>query len=328
MKNYILILLFVICIGYTCQAQTDSVKLYVESNVNYLRYWGKLQFTPKGDSMRRILVPNFSIDDFSLQKLPYLLDYLQKYKNDSIPKVRQFVSNRTEYMVKDRRITMDFRKKIIKVYWEYYQPYYFMCGYPLSYFDDWLKDSLRVRLQKKNPSEDLIKLVGYLQLKDQMPRLREIVKNKEFSSDYASYGIDLYEGMDARFALARMGDEEQIKYILDIAYKNYASIFQGQGDLDSLMYIKLPQIVTYLEWVMTKKDKLVGIHFGNKYPISVMAREYLGQIIKDFPYIYASEVPEKKMANVPEKEMVRLSQEWLKKNRNTYQIAYDLFGKK
>ncbi len=319
MKNYIITLLFVICASYTCQAQTDSVKLYVESNVNYLRYWGKLQFTPKGDSMRRILVPNFDVRKISQGKLPYLFEFIQKYKNDSIFKIRNFVYGSIGSIATDRRIQMDFRKKVIKVYWEYHKPYYSMCTYPLSYFDDWLKDSLRVRLQKKNPSEDLIKLIGYLQLKDQMPRLREIVKNKEVSEDNVILGIYLYEGMEARFALARMGDEEQLKYILDIAYKNYASIFQVRVDLDNLMYIKHPQIVTYLEWVMTKKDKLTN-YFSNKYPISVLSRIYLSEVIKDFPYFYESDTPET--------EMVRLSQEWLKKNKNTYQIAYDLFGKK
>ena len=95
MKNYILTILFVICVSYTCSGQTDSVKLYVESNINYLRYWGKLQFTPKGDSIRRTLVPNFderkqlfekSVGEIGLtdEELETLADLTGEKHNDNL----------------------------------------------------------------------------------------------------------------------------------------------------------------------------------------------------------------------------------------------------
>ena len=340
-----------VCITHFSFAQIDSIRVDVSKKAKFLRIWKPFQDTKKGDSIIRKFQKdngrswdNSVPRDYQEPDFLRLIQYLEVYRQDTMPEIKRIAYSYIYDMCRVSRDTM-LKRKLMNICWEDAKintnGLYDIQYNNLSDFDEELKDKIRIELQKKNPHKDVVLLVGFLQLKDQVPRLKEIIKNKEQLIYPKNYYCFYYSKMEAHFALANMGDKKEINKIVEIAKNNYYSIFLGKHldntsdgtyfyirrDLPMLMYIRRPEIIDYFVWVMEKKDIIFPYDPtyndpGLAYSITKAAIKCLVYLIDDFPFnfIYYSFFTD----NSLDKNLVKQVKEWFEVNKRKYIIKKNI----
>lgn len=152
-----------------------------------------------------------------------------------------------------------------------------LSGFNRDNFSEEAKDSIGNLVKQQTPHlEELLKLVGFLELKDQIPNIQSVLlSNASVNVKWA-----------ARLALARMRDENAVRWIvnkLKSAQVNDDFVYDVVPDL---IYTRHPEIFDFLETIIN--NDVAGCQSSNpdsdkKILCGYRVIEQVAPVIKDFP---------------------------------------------
>jgi hypothetical protein len=163
-----------------------------------------------------------------------------------------------------------------------------------------------------------ILLVGFLEIIEEKAYLKSrFIHSKErLNNDYSRKEINTFD-FAARMALARMGEKEQVDYVIrKIKDEPEKAILRDR--MNYLAYIKRPEAV----------EIMFDYLFMDKFlkDVSGFERTYANYVI---PYIYQS-VEDFPISNNGwfgySEEEIEVARRWVTANRNNYVIDYDTWG--
>lgn len=145
----------------------------------------------------------------------------------------------------------------------------------------WIHDSLR-----RNPSPKLFLACGAANMKQEIPFLKEIVTGADPQNEWIQNKWAFF----ARLACARMGDDEQIKYVID--HINTLRLSKSKiyiAELHMLGYTRQPAAIKYLEIILNGDERMspVRLHDVGE-PWSRVALDVLTKCLEDFPIQWVS----------------------------------------
>jgi len=163
---------------------------------------------------------------------------------------------------------------------------------------------------------DLIRMIGFLDMKEAVPimqqKLSDCIENNRCNDDSKkSY----------RYALARLGDEEQRQYILDNLMENFRK--------EDFYYFRDDEIVwKYIE-VNFPSGRYISM-YGDPFPVFLMTMNNVYPFIKNlpeelnFPYAYDEDIGYYLVDNMEEQyQWAQSLYEWLMANKDNVEFDYD-----
>ncbi len=153
-------------------------------------------------------------------------------------------------------------------------------------FSEKAKVQIREHLARERPSRGMVLVCGLANMKDQIPRLRELAADRtQYELGNGDTKIRTV-GWKARLALARMGSQEDIQYCIKRAEKCLDLTTFGKSALEDIAYIRQPEAVKYLQKFLEGTESPpdifleVGIQPGT---FAKNALKNLTKMIDDFP---------------------------------------------
>ncbi len=143
-------------------------------------------------------------------------------------------------------------------------------------FTDYAKDAIRRLLKDKpNPDGGVILLTGVAQIRDQKPYLRGLIAQQHPAS------------LQARLALARMGDKEQIAECIRLAKAEPDLVRRASVLPHQLAYTRQPEVIPVLNEYLLSDKRLPSVKDGVpgirccEYALWVLARTLEGFPVAD-----------------------------------------------
>lgn len=154
------------------------------------------------------------------------------------------------------------------------------------------KDILHNALAQKNPSRQVIEICGIADMKEELPRLKELTideieyskSNDPFEKVYPFY---LTNGWEARLARARMGIKEDIIKCIELSESVKDINERVLRLLPGIGYIRQPEAIEYLKKYLDSDEQLAPLSPGRPgIPVSHYTLRILSESLKNFPDVW------------------------------------------
>lgn len=180
-------------------------------------------------------------------------------------------------------------------------------------FSDFSKQKLTSLLDKEQSYfRHSVKLIGYLEMKDQIEKLKELISSDAIDDRTLKWDIQL--------TLARLGDEVQIKQCVDQIKRAGLNDNVIYNLFPDLSYISTKEAVDYMIEVLNNNSKdCFSPNPDNPTAITCAYRvlEYLAPIIKDFP-LKTNKYGELDVDDY--EEALLICRRWFKQHHSDYMI--------
>lgn len=257
---------------------TDSIQIFVNKTM--------LQIPSEEIAARKVSsFPPFIVKDLTFAKALNWIDILKAYENSENYFVRDKVyssylkiasntsdSNTRQLLV--NRVLTAFRdtlpvSNIIPKYAIFEKICKEFTTMQVSDFDTSARNKIISIVQKRQYlGKNIFLIIGWLNLKQATPLLKAIFKSSE--NNVRVDGLDNEKrNYEIQMALARMGEEESVKYIcsyfekLRDKYDDYFTLNDLIND-KNLSYIKRPEILTFLTSFLDRKESVLGGSSGEQ----------------------------------------------------------------
>ena len=250
--------------------------------------------------------PEIKISDEQLREADpkKIMEILVTYETDPCGMVQYFTYN-YEGKLADlhkepevrQKVALHLVKAIISSY-SYTNVYEKLLTFTKADFNDDAKGLIRTALAKDNPSRNVIRICGVADMKDEIPRLQNIIDR---TSNYNLFWT-------AHLAKARMGVKEDIN-----EYINYVESITDQNErvkrrLPNVGYIRQPEAIEYLKKYLESDGRLppVDNRPGPTYASRVV--HILAESLENFP------IKQKDARNYTDEE-IELCRKWMSEQK-------------
>ena len=222
------------------------------------------------------------------------LTALTPFEHDPSPKVRSEAYT-LEWELALRTSSSTFRREVIErlvnamcndpdsVVW---RPLYRMVSTTLTAddFTEQAKSWLRQQLMANNPRYSVVLLCGIADMQDQIPCLKALGTE---APSYQSLSIIKkrvldFPGAEARLALARMGSQEDITYLITLI-ESLPLAMDRIPLLPYYGYIRQPETVKVLQQYLESEEAIAATEDTPRSPYSLYALDILARMFIDFP---------------------------------------------
>ena len=160
-----------------------------------------------------------------------------------------------------------------------------LMGFEADDFGNDAKASLQAMLRRPHPRREVARLVGLADLRDQMPRLRELLIDERTHETETSvgkwYGTVSW---NARLALARMGDEAAIDWVAAMVRGEANDVIRVTVLLRDLGYVGKAKTQSLLIETLNSDDRLSSTKVGRSgMPVWQYAMDVLASTVEEFP---------------------------------------------
>lgn len=146
-------------------------------------------------------------------------------------------------------------------------------------FEETAIDSISILLERKIAHLDkLLRLIGFLNLKENVRHIQNMLIANDLNSETNIWA--------ARLALARMGEQEQIDYILDKVKGLHLNDDVVYNILPDLIYTRQKKLLDYLIEILQSDEKncfSANPESSEKIICGYRVMEYLAPVIEDYP---------------------------------------------
>jgi hypothetical protein len=143
-------------------------------------------------------------------------------------------------------------------------------------FTEQSRQAVSKLLDAAHPSSEALLLAGALELRAKKARLLELMRDVDETGPWWAR-----RSWSARLALARMGDKDQIQYVIQKIEAESDSVVRVT-QLKNLAYLRQPLAVEVLVRYLLSDEVLPEL-YGQSVPIAQYALDVLAQIIPGFP---------------------------------------------
>jgi len=189
---------------------------------------------------------------------------------------------------------------------------------PREHYSERAEDTL-IHLLHRGTShyKKLIKLIGYLDVKSEIPYLKQKLRTRDYSSSSERWALLL--------ALSRMGEPQAIEFCLRIAQKMPVGDDFVYDIAPGFIYTRQKQLVDYLVSQLYADSKncsspnpesTQNIHCGYRL------MEYLAPVVIDFP-LGVDAAGEIRSDNY--REALQITRDWFKEHRDDYRLDRDIY---
>lgn len=189
---------------------------------------------------------------------------------------------------------------------------------PRTYYSESAKDTLVNLLHRGTPHyKKLIKLIGYLDIKGEIPYLKQKLRTRDYTNSSERWAILL--------ALSRMGEPQAIDFCLRVTQKMPVGDDFVYEIVPDLIYTRQKKLVDYLVRQLyadaancssPNPESTQTIHCGYRI------MEFLAPVIVDFPLEVdiAGEI-----RTDDYKKALKTTRDWFEEHQENYQLARDTY---
>ena len=267
-------------------------------------------------------MPVIKITDEQIKQVdPFkILAFLEKYENDQSVGVRNIVFwhevNLTKLNKDNLALRQEIVKRLVKSFFDFPSNalrYESILTFKEIDFNEDAKNMIRKELVKTNVDSKTILICGAANIKDQLPRLEEILieGSKNQTNSEIKYGAPWYltNVGAARFARARMGVKEEIDKCIELSEAEKNSNERVLRILPKIGYIRQPETIKYLIKYLNSNDRLSPTNPG------ALGEPYANRIVHIFAESLENFPVKVKEARNYTKEEIDLCRKWMSQQK-------------